>query len=354
VKILVTGNMGYVGPWVVERLRRSYPSAVLIGYDTGYFADRLTNTMVLPECLVDVQYFSDVRNFPEEVLTGVDAVIHLAAISNDPMGSRYEDVTFAVNHRASVELARKARRAGVRNFVYASSCSTYGYGGDEARMEDSSLNPLTAYAKSKVATEQGLQEIAGEGFIVTCLRFSTACGMSSRLRLDLVLNDFVASAVAAGKITILSDGTPWRPLINVKDMARAVDWAAFRDAENGGGYLVVNVGTNGWNYQVKDLAECVARVIPGVEVEINSNAQPDKRSYRVNFDRFKSLAPDHQPEYDLQTTILELKSGLDAMGFREKNFRETNFMRLRVLDSLRERGLLDEDLRWAGQPPIIL
>lgn len=354
MKILITGNMGYVGPWVVERLRSSYPSATLIGYDMGYFANRLTNAAMLPECLVDVQYFADVRKFPEKLLGGVDAVIHLAAISNDPMGSRYEEITFAVNHRASVELARKAKLAGVRNFVYASSCSTYGYGGDEARTEDSSLNPLTAYAKSKVATERELQEIAGAGFIVTCLRFSTACGMSSRLRLDLVLNDFVASAIAAGKITILSDGTPWRPLINVRDMARAVDWAAFRDARNGGEYLVVNVGANEWNYQVKDLAACVARVIPGVGVEINSDAQPDKRSYRVNFDRFKSLAPDHQPEHDLQTTILELKGGLDAMGFREKNFRETNFMRLKVLDSLRDKGLLDKDLRWSGRPPVIL
>jgi nucleoside-diphosphate-sugar epimerase len=170
--------------------------------------------------------------------------------------------------------------------------------------------------------------------------------MSERLRLDLVLNDFVASAVASGKITILSDGTPWRPLIHIKDMARAIDWGVERPLSSGGPFLVVNAGTNEWNYQVRDLAEAVARIIPGTEVFINKDAQPDKRSYRVNFDLFRSLAPDHQPQYNLDTTIQELKDGLEAMTFREQNFRNTNFMRLKIIDSLRELGCLDEKLRW--------
>ena len=171
--------------------------------------------------------------------------------------------------------------------------------------------------------------------------------MSDRLRLDLVLNDFVANAVAAKKILILSDGSPWRPLINVKDMARAIEWAIQRDPDNGGSFLAVNIGSSEWNYQVKDLAEAVADIIPGVDISINKNAQPDKRSYKVNFDLFKSLAPKHQPQYDLVATIKELKEGLEGMNFNDPNFHNSRFIRLKVLSDLRERGLLDEQLKWS-------
>jgi len=346
MRILITGNMGYIGPCVTKQLRRSYPGVALIGYDMGYFANQLTHADILPECKVDVQYFSDVRDFPGALLPGVDAIVHLAGISNDPIGNRYEDVTIDINYRSSVEIAKKAKDAGVKSFIFASSCSTYGFADDTARAEDSPLNPLTAYARSKVYTEKGLKDFSDRNFKVTCLRFSTACGMSERLRLDLVLNDFVASAVASKKITILSDGTPWRPLIHIKDMARAIDWAISRDLSAGGEYLVVNIGSNDWNYQVRDLAEAVSKVIPGTEVAVNKEARPDKRSYKVNFDLFKALAPKHQPEYDLRRTVIELKEGLEAMGFKEKDFRNSNFMRLKVLDSLRSRGLLDEKLNW--------
>jgi nucleoside-diphosphate-sugar epimerase len=164
--------------------------------------------------------------------------------------------------------------------------------------------------------------------------------------LDLVLNDFVAGAVASDKITILSDGSPWRPLININDMARAIDWALFRDAAGGGTFLAVNVGCDEWNYQVKDLAEAVAKVMPEVEISINKDAQPDKRSYRVNFDLFKTLAPDHQPQIDVITTIKELKHGLETMGFKDSNFRQSRFMRLRVLTDLQNTGLLNDRLEW--------
>jgi nucleoside-diphosphate-sugar epimerase len=346
MNLLITGNMGYVGPSVVKCMRTSHPEATLIGYDMGYFASQLTRADMLPECHLDRQYFADVRNFPEELLNGVDAIVYLAAISNDPMGNKYEAVTLDINYRSAVTLAIKAKAAGVRSFVFASSCSTYGFAAEQAMTESSPLNPLTAYAKSKVYTERELKHLAGGDFRITCLRFSTACGMSERLRLDLVLNDFVASAVASGKITILSDGTPWRPLIHIKDMARAIDWGVERPLSAGDPFLVVNVGANGWNYQVRDLAEAVARAIPGTEVSINKDAQPDKRSYRVNFDLFHSLAPKHQPQYDLDRTIQELRDGLEALTFREQNFRNTNFMRLKIIDSLRERGYLDEELRW--------
>lgn len=346
MKILVTGNMGYVGPGVVSRLRASYPDATLVGFDMAYFANCLTNADFLPESKLNEQVFGDIRNFPAELLNGVDAVVHLAAVSNDPMGSKYETVTLDVNHQSSIELARKAKAAGVKSFVFASSCSMYGAASEGAKTEDSELNPLTAYARSKVFTERDLKPLADANFTVTCLRFATACGMSDRLRLDLVLNDFVAGAVSSGQISILSDGTPWRPLINVKDMAIAIDWAISRPAANGGEFLAVNTGSNEWNYQVKELAEAVAQVIPGVKVSVNPDAPPDKRSYRVNFDLYKQLAPDHQPQHNLLDTIQELKQNLDEMGFSDGNFRNSRLMRLKVLNHLQEKTLIDSQLSW--------
>jgi nucleoside-diphosphate-sugar epimerase len=280
------------------------------------------------------------------VLHGVTAVVHLAAVSNDPMGSRFESVTLDVNYRASVDLARKAKKAGVKTFVFASSCSTYGYAEGGPRAEDAEVNPLTAYARSKVYTENELKDLADQDFKVTCLRFATACGMSERLRLDLVLNDFVASAFIAKQIKILSDGSPWRPLINIKDMSRAIDWAVSRDVSNGGTYLVVNVGSNDWNFQVKELASVVSEIFSDVDISINKDAEPDKRSYKVDFSLFKSLAPAYQPVYDLPGTILELKQGLEAIEFKEKEFRASSFMRLNILESLQKRLLLDDNLKW--------
>lgn len=347
MKILITGNMGYIGPCVVSHLRDSYPKAELIGLDMGYFANCLTNEKVLPECKVDVQYFADVRQISTDLLKNVDAVVHLAAISNDPMGNKFENVTFEINHQASVNLAKNAKAFGVTTFVFASSCSMYGAAEEKARDEASPLNPLTAYAKSKVFTERDLELLAGNGFKVTSLRFSTACGMSDRLRLDLVLNDFVAGAVTSGKITILSDGTPWRPLINIKDMARAIEWAISRKAAESDDFLAINVGCNAWNFQVKDLASAVAEVIPNIEVSINEDAEPDKRSYRVDFSLFEKLARHHQPKLDLPTTIAELKEGLEGMCFQDANFRNSRFMRLKVLTHLRESNLLTDTLEWA-------
>lgn len=347
MNILITGNMGYVGPAVVQHLRRVFPTARMVGVDAGFFANCTTGCEVLPESRLNQQVFADIRHLSPDLLQGVDCVVHLAAISNDPMGNKHEAVTYAINHRASIALAGQAKAAGVKRFIFASSCSMYGAGQDHPRRESDTLNPLTAYARSKVLTEQDLAPLADDHFVVTSLRFSTACGMSDRLRLDLVLNDFVACAVATKRISILSDGTPWRPLINVKDMARAIEWAVTRPAVIGGAYLAVNVGSADRNYQVREIAARVANLIPGVSVEINPEAPPDKRSYRVNFDLYRQLAPNHQPIYDLADSIVELWSALQSAGFQDRDFRSSRMMRLNHLNHLLANGYLDEDLRWA-------
>lgn len=341
--------MGYIGPVLTSYLRSNYPDIKIYGVDLGFFGQCLTGAPVIPESRVDVQYISDVRSQSIEFLRDIDAVIHLAAISNDPMGNAFEAVTAEINYQASVDMAKQAKQAGVNSFVFASSCSVYGYAEGDARDENSDLNPLTAYAKSKINTEKTIKDLADENFVITSLRFPTACGMSDRLRLDLVLNDFVASAVASKKITILSDGTPWRPLIDVKDMSRAMDWGINRTSEVGGSFLAINVGRTEWNYQVKDLAERVKKVMPEVEIEINTEAQPDKRSYRVDFSLYKKLAPDHQPQVDLMQTINELKDGLEKMKFNDDNFRESEYIRLKVLSRLREDGLLSNNLEWVNR-----
>ena len=344
MKILVVGNMGYIGPVLTKHLRRAYPHATLIGFDAGLFAHCLIGSAPLPEIYLDRQVFGDVRHIDKNLFEGVDAVVNLAAISNDPMGNRFEDATLAINYKAAVELAVVAKRAGVRSYVFASSCSVYGCAEEGAKQESSKVDPLTAYARSKVMAEKELIPMADDRFTVTCLRFATACGMSDRLRLDLVLNDFVAGALSQNKIVVMSDGTPWRPLINVKDMARAIDWAIGRSADKAGVGLIVNVGSNEWNCQVRDLAHAVAAAIPGVEVSINTNAPPDRRSYRVSYDLFKELAPDFQPLSDLKSTIIEMSEGLKRAGFQNPGYRDSQYMRLNVIGNLREEGLLNDNL----------
>ena len=342
MRILIVGNLGYVGPIVVKHFKATHPSYTLAGYDIGYFIQNYTFNGVVGDSLLDKQLYGDVRKFDAALLKDFDAVIYLAAISNDPMGNVYEKATLDINYNAAIDIAKKAKEQGVKHFVFASSCSVYGFADTAARTETSDVNPLTAYARSKVAAEQDLQPLADASFKITCLRFATACGYSDRLRLDLVLNDFVASAIADKKITILSDGTPWRPLIHVKDMARAMDWAIQR--KNGSDFLVINTGSNEWNYQVKELAAAVQTFFPDTEVSINKNAQPDKRSYKVSFDLYKDLAPGHQPMVDLQGAIADLKKGLSGMHFNDKDFRQSNLIRLRSIQSLVDHSLVDENL----------
>ncbi len=347
MKILVVGNMGYIGPVLGPVLRAHYPEATLTGFDTAYFGHCLVGAPVLPESNYDVQYFGDVRRLQPEVLKGVDAVVYLAAISNDPMGNRFENQTMDINSAAALRIASMAKEAGASHFVFAGSCSVYGAAeGNEARSETSDLNPLTAYARSKVQAEQKLQSLADSKFKVTSLRFSTACGMSPRLRLDLVLNDFVANALVTKSIKIMSDGSPWRPLIHVKDMSRAMAWAVGRDGDD---FVAVNVGSKQWNYQIRDLANGVAACLPGVTVQLNPDAQPDKRSYKVDFSKFERLAPNHQPLETLESTVEGLVSGLRAAGFNDPDFRNSGLIRLHILSGHIDSKRLSEELYWQGR-----
>lgn len=346
MKILIVGNLGYIGPSVINQLRKTHPSAELVGYDIGYFAHGLANASYLPEIVLNQQNYGDIRTITAETLKGVDAIIDLAAISNDPMSLKFEEITLDINYRAAVRMAKLAKENGVKSFVFASSCSMYGFADDTERKEGDKLNPLTAYARSKVMAEEELQPLASNDFTITCHRFATACGWTNRLRLDLVLNDFVAGALVNKEISILSDGTPWRPMINTKDMARAIDWSITRSQNNGGKFLAVNTGSNEWNNRILALAEAIKSVIPGVKLSVNPDAVPDKRSYRANFDLFKSLAPNHQPQEDLISTVIEIKNNLLEMGFNDPNYRESNFIRLKVIDKLLSLGKLNNNLEW--------
>lgn len=346
MQVLITGNMGYVGPALARFLKNQFPDVSLIGYDSGFFGHSLTGAESLPETLFEKQHIGDTRDIPKSVLDGVDAVVHLAAISNDPMGKEFAAVTRDVNRIASVRLAKDAAAAGVRNFVFASSCSMYGAADGGPRKESDPTNPLTDYAKSKIGTEDDLREADLGRMTFTSLRFATACGMSDRLRLDLVLNDFVACALTSGTITVLSDGTPWRPLIDVEDMARAISWAMQRSPDNGGAFLAVNAGRDENNYQVAQLAEAVARQVPGASVSINRNAPADKRSYQVDFSLFKSLAPAFLPKVSLDESITRLIAGLKRMRFSDADFRNSPYMRLNTLRAHIEAGRLDSELRW--------
>jgi nucleoside-diphosphate-sugar epimerase len=350
MRILITGNMGYVGPVLTRFLRERFSDAELIGFDTGFFGHCLTGTSLLPEALLNRQVFGDIRELPPDLLNRVDAVVHLSAVSNDPIGNKFEAVTGDINQRATVRLARLAADRGVKNFVLASSCSMYGYAEGGARKETDPTNPLTAYARSKIGSENALAELDLGGMTITSLRFATACGMSDRLRLDLVLNDFVACAITSGEITVLSDGTPWRPLIDVEDMARAITWAMARKSEVGGKLLAVNAGRDESNYQVRDLAQAVSRHVVGTKVSINTNAPPDKRSYKVDFGLFKSLAPDYIPQVTLDESIRRLCEGLASIGFADKDFRTSTLTRLEALERHIAAGRLGPDLRWRPLP----
>ncbi len=347
MRVLITGNMGYVGSVLIKYLKKEYEDIRIVGLDTGFFSHSLTGTDFLPEILTEKQVFKDIREISKEDIVGVDSIIHLSAISNDPMGMEFEEVTEDINQKASINLAKLAVKEGVKNFVFASSCSMYG--SSEMKNPKTELditNPLTAYARSKINTEEELSRLDSKETIITCLRFATACGFSDRFRMDLVLNDFVTCALTSNKITILSDGSPWRPLIDVKDMSRAIAWAMQRSILNGGKFRSINIGSETNTFQVKELADIVSRLIPNTTISLNTEAPPDKRSYKVDFSLFKELAPNYQPKVKIEKSVFEIINGVKKMNFRDKDFRLSGYMRLNAIKILLSKKLINSELYW--------
>lgn len=355
-RILISGNLGYVGAALTKYLRKKYPNAYLIGFDNAYFASCLTGDVV-PESLLNEQHYGDVRYNSDgeknqkfyKLCRGVDSIIHLCAISNDPIGRLNEKFTFDINTESSIRLAKWAKYYGVKNFVFASSCSVYGFAenGEELN-EESKVNPLTSYAKSKVKTEEGLKELADNNFKVTCLRFATACGWSDRTRLDLVVNDFVASALTTGEIHIQSNGKPWRPIIDVQDMARAMDWAMNRTT--GENFEIVNAGGTHCNYTVAEIANKVKEKT-GAKVFINNFAPEDKRSYKVSFKKLTDFLNKEANngnfywlDIKIEQSIDKLIEGLDNIKYEESQ--KSNLIRLDKIIKLQEQGLLNNNLEW--------
>lgn len=350
MKILVTGNQGYIGTVLAKRLKDLKPGTIVYGLDTGLFAGCTTNRGRLGDTYYDAQYNVDVRDINEELIAGVDAVVALAAVSNDPIGTDFEIATQQINYEANMHLAKICKKNGVQKFVLASSCSMYGEGGTVPKVESDPTNPLTAYAQSKIKCEEDLKKLYSNcDMELIFLRFATACGISDRLRLDLVLNDFVASAIRHKKITVLSDGSPYRPLIDVEEMCNAIAWSIDFGVKNqfSKNLISINIGSNNWNYSIKQLAQIVADSVGGCKVEVNKDAPPDKRSYKVDFSLYESIAGSFYPTKKIDTTIEELIKMTSTLDLQNKDIRSTDLIRLVHIKKLISNNLLLNDLRWS-------
>ena len=259
------------------------------------------------------------------------------------MGKEFESATEEINFIAGVRLANLAKEVGVKRFIFASSCSVYGEGLGNSKTEKDQVNPLTAYAKSKFNTEKELEKISSSNFVIKCLRFATACGFSPRIRLDIVLNDFVVNGLLSNEINILSDGSPWRPLIHVEDMARAIHWSI--EDKNKEDFQILNVGNLNANYQVKEIAEAVHKVLPTINIKINKNASPDKRSYKVDFSFYNNLASGYQPKFCLEDSIKDLVKKIKLFNLNEQHITNSEFIRLKTLKDLIDKNLINSKLQ---------
>jgi nucleoside-diphosphate-sugar epimerase len=316
----------------------------VIGFDTNLFEGSTFSDGIakIPEIR------KDVRDATLSDVDGFDAILHLAGLSNDPLGDLNPNLTFEINHEASVNLARLAKKAGVQRFIFSSSCSNYGAGGDDLLNEQSAFNPCTPYGTSKVRVEQDVAKLADTRFSPTFLRNATAFGVSPMLRFDLVLNNLVAWAYATGRVYIKSDGTPWRPIVHIADISRAFIAAMHAPID-----LVhneaFNIGRNEDNYRIRELADIVKETVPNTVIEYAADAGPDKRCYRVDCTKVQKVLPEFQPVWDARKGAVELHETYKRIGLVLEDFEGPRFKRIAHIRKLIEDGVLDSNLRWTNQ-----
>jgi len=343
MRVLVTGHNGYVGT-------RMMPMLIAAGYDVAGLDSNLYKESTFGEEQKNIDFpeiRKDIRDIDASDLKGFDVVIHLAGLSNDPLGDLNPDLTFEINHKASVRMAKLAKKVGVERFIFSSSCSNYGAGGQDWLDENSPLNPVTPYGTSKVLVEQEVARLADDNFSPTFMRSGTAYGVSPRLRFDLVLNNLVAWAFTTGRVFLKSDGSAWRPIVHIEDMS-----LAFLSALNAPRELVnnqtFNVGRTDENYRVRDIAEIVAETVPGSRIEFAGGAEPDKRNYRVCCDKIVRELPDFKPRWDARKGAKELYEAYKRIGLALDEFEGPRYRRLDHIKHLLSTGRLDENLRWNG------
>lgn len=340
--MLVTGQQGYIGSVMTPALLEA--GHQVTGLDSGFFAD----CSLMPE-IADVPALrKDIRDVEAHDLAGFDAVVHLAALSNDPVGNINAEWTRQINLDASVRLAKLAKQAGVRTFLFSSSCIMYGMSTAAVVAEDSPLDPKTEYARSKVAAEEAVARLAGDGFSPVFLRNGTVYGVSPRMRFDTVLNNLVGSAVATGEVVVHGDGEPWRPVVHVRDVARAFAavLAAPADVVHNEAF---NVGADHLNYQIKELARITVEAVPGARLRVLAEPSADSRTYKTDFSKFARTFPDFRFEWTARAGANELVACFRSIGIDSQTFADHRFTRLKWLNHLVEVGAVDASLRWVGR-----